>query len=353
MKYENAPLIRIGKREVGADNPVYIIAEACDNHLGDLYKAKEMVRRAKLAGCDAVKFQHHLPDEEMLPDIPMSNNFSEPLYEFLQRCALDIEQHSELKSHCESLGIQYLCTPFSYKAARELADIGVDALKIGSGEMTDLPSLRRMAVELRLPMVISTGMSSYEEIDETYNLLAICGIQFSLLNCISEYPPDYGDINLGVIPIMSDRYPKAVIGHSDHTPDIYTTFAAVALGASIIEKHVTLDKNQVGPDQSVSIDFIDMTLLVDGVRKVQAALGQRKEVHPKEEEIRRWAFRSLVTINSISQGEEISLKNVWSKRPGTGIPSRYLDQVIGRKVVKNLSKDHVLSWDDLELGEDS
>ena len=343
----SSPSMFIGSREIGLGNAVYIVAEACDNHLGSLSSAKEMALQAKLAGCDAVKFQHHLADEEMLPATPMSSNFSEPLYEFLQRCSLTIDEHYELKLYCESIGIQYLCTPFSYKAATELAEIGISALKIGSGEMTDIPSLRKMATELSLPMIISTGMSSYEEIDETYHLLVNLGVCLSLLNCVSEYPPEYDDINLGVINVMQQRYPKAVIGHSDHTPDTYTTFGAVALGASIIEKHVILDKRQPGPDQSVSIDFREMASLVDGVRKIEAALGSTKKVHQKEEDIRRWAFRSLVTIKPIRRGEVITLDNVWSKRPGTGIPSSSIEEVIGREVVRDLPKDYLLEWSDL------
>jgi N,N'-diacetyllegionaminate synthase len=345
---DNKPEISIGSRKIGSQHPVYIIAEACDNHFGSIDRAKEMIVLASESRCDAIKFQHHLPDQEMLPDVPMSGNFSEPLYEFLKRNALTISQHAELKAYCESLGVQYLCTPFSFQAAQELVGIGVEGLKIGSGEMTDTPSLQKMAQNFGLPMIISTGMSSYEEIDLTYQLLRAENISLALLNCVSEYPPEYRDINLGVISIMKQRYPDAVIGHSDHTPDIYTTFAAVAIGAVIVEKHVILDKSQPGPDQSVSIDFPNLAMMVEGIRKIEEALGNEKKLHKKEEPIRKWAFRSIVTTKSISPGETITLNNVWSKRPGTGIPSRYLDDIIGRKAKHSLVNDHLLSWSDLE-----
>jgi N-acetylneuraminate synthase len=343
-----SPTIQLGSQVIGEGNPVYIIAEACDNHLGDVDTAIEMALRAKLAGCDAVKFQHHLPDEEMLRDTPMSSNFSEPLYDFLIRHALTIEQHERLLSYCESIGVQYLCTPFSYKAAEQLLGIGVEAFKIGSGEMTDIPSLNKMAKNLGLPMIVSTGMSTYEEIDDTYKLLTQTGIPLALMNCVSEYPPNYSDINLGVISIMANRYPDALIGHSDHTPDIYTCLAAVPLGALILEKHVILDKCQPGPDQSVSIDFHEMALLVDGVRKIENAMGSNKQVHKKEEDIRRWAFRSLVTIKPIRCGEVISPDHIWSKRPGIGIPSRHMNEFIGKKVNRDLPSDYLLQWTDLE-----
>ncbi|MEO7083888.1 MAG: N-acetylneuraminate synthase family protein [Gemmatimonadaceae bacterium] len=340
--------IAINGRAIGDGEPVYIIAEACDNHLGVLSTAMEMCVEAKAAGADAIKFQHHLADEEMLPDAPVSSNFVEPLYEFLKRCALRLADHAVLKAHCETLDIQYLCTPFSYTAAEELASIGVAAFKIGSGEMTDVPSLVRMARTFDKPMIVSTGMCTFEEIDRTYAALVETGVPLGLMNCVSEYPPVYEDINLGVIQRMIERYPNAVIGHSDHTPDLYTSFAAVTLGAKILEKHVILDKRQPGPDQSVSVDFRDLASLVDGVRKVEKSLGAEKRVHGREAPIRAWAFRSIVTTRAIHAGETIGADMVWSKRPGTGIPSHLRNEVIGRRAVRDIAKNVLLSWTDVD-----
>ena len=339
---------QIGNQTVSATSPAYIIAEACDNHLGDLQAAKEMCVQAKLAGANAIKFQHHLLDEEMLPDVPSSSNFNMPLYEFLKKHALTLGQHRELMGHCRDIGIQYICTPFSYKAAEEMVSIGLDVIKIGSGEMTDLPSLRRMADHLRKPMIVSTGMSTLEEIDRTYQTLVSTGVPFALMNCVSEYPPVYEDVNLRVIETMQRRYLKAVIGHSDHTPDLYTCFAAVTLGAKIIEKHVILDKQQPGPDQSVSIDFREFAALVDGIRKVEAALGDEKKVHGQEKQIRQWAFRSLVTTRCVRQGEVLSGEMIWSKRPGTGIPSHLRDRIVGRRAVRDIPSNALLTWDDMD-----
>ncbi len=280
-------MVTIANRKLGDAQCTYIIAEACDNHLGKIEIAKEMVRLAKLAGADAIKFQHHLPDEEMLPDVPMSSNFDIPLYEFLKRYALTLDDHRVLKTYCQNIGIQYLCTPFSFKASEELHEIGVEAFKIGSGEMADIPSLKRIA-GFGKPMIVSTGMSLPEEIDRTYEVLCEQNVPLVLMNCVSEYPPAYEDINLGFIEKMIERYPKAVIGHSDHSPDIVTCFAAVALGAKVIEKHVIIDKQQPGPDQSVSIDFPELTKLVKGIRKIEAAMGCEKKVHDKEKQIRKW-----------------------------------------------------------------
>ena len=340
--------INLGTRAIGDNEPVFIIAEGCDNHLGDLPTAREMCRQAKLAGADAIKFQHHLPDEEMLPDVPTSSNFNIPLYEFLKRYALKLDGHRELMAYCGELGIRYMCTPFSYKAAEEMVGIGLDLIKIGSGEMTDVPSLTRMAKTFRVPMIVSTGMCTFEEIDRTYAALTATGVPLALTNCVSEYPPKWEDVNLRVITRMIERYPNAVIGHYDHTPDIYTCFAAVTLGARIIEKHVILDKRQPGPDQSVSIDFRDLANLVDGVRKIEAALGSDKQVHSLEKPIRTWAFRSIVSTRAIRAGETITQETIWTKRPGTGIPSHLMDQILGRKAVRDIAANRLVAWEDLD-----
>ena len=338
--------IQIGRRSIGPGHSVFVVAEACDNHMGDLATAKEMVRLAKLAGADAIKFQHHLPDEEMLPDAPMSDNFSEPLYDFLKKHALRLQDHAALKRHCEESGILYLCTPFSYQAALELNELKVEAFKIGSGEMTDIPSLQKIA-RLGKPMILSTGMCALEEVDETVAALKPEKVSLALLNCVSEYPPVYGDINLGVIRTMQQRYPDLVIGHSDHTPDLYTSFAAVALGAAIIEKHVIIDKLQPGPDQSVSIDMSELHELVSGIRKIEQALGSEKAVHGRERPIREWAFRSVVSVKAIKAGQQIAADMVWTKRPGTGIPSKRLQDVIGKTAKVDIPVNTLLRWQDL------
>ena len=176
--------IRIGKRGIGSEYPAYIIAEASDNHMGDMGAAKEMCRLARLAGADCIKFQHHLPDEEMLPDVSTAERFDMPLYDFLKQHGLSLKQHKELMDYCRGIGIQYLCTPFSLKAAYELDALGVDAFKIGSGELTDIPTLVRIA-RLRKPMIISTGMSTPEEIRRTYDILCQADVPLAFTNCIS------------------------------------------------------------------------------------------------------------------------------------------------------------------------
>jgi len=339
--------LSIENSRIGDGHPVFVIAEACDNHLGNIEIAKKMICQAKLAGACCIKFQHHLPDEEMLPQIPMSDNFDEPLYEFLKKYALSLDQHKKLKDFCEEIGIIYLCTPFSYKAAKELKSIGVNAFKIGSGEMTDLTSLKAIA-GLGNPMIISTGMSDLEEIKKTYTAMRKWNVNFALMNCTSEYPPLYEDINLGVINIFKTEFPDIVVGHSDHTPDLFTSFAAVALGADIIEKHIILDKRTLGPDQSVSINMKDLAELVDGIRKIEAAMGSEKKVNEKEKQIRDWAFRSIVTTRDIPANTELAKEMLWTKRPGTGIPSHELPEFIGLRTKKFLKANTLLKREDVE-----
>lgn len=199
--------IQIGKKKIGNGYPVYIVAEGCDNHMGDVEAAKEMCRQAKLAGADCIKFQHHLPDEEMLRDVPVAAKQDMPLYDFLKKHALTLKQHRDLMEYCEKIGIQYLCTPFSLKAAYELDAMGVDAFKIGSGEMTDIPTLVRIA-RLGKPMIISTGMSTIEEIQRTYDVLSVTDTPLAFTNCVSEYPPKYEDINLKFILKMEKHFPE-------------------------------------------------------------------------------------------------------------------------------------------------
>lgn len=342
------PEIIINNTKIGNSYAPYIIAEACDNHMGDLSVAKRMALQAKLAGANCVKYQHHLPDEEMLPDVPMSANFDIPLYEFLKLHALRLEDHVELKKYCDEIGITYLCTPFSYKAACELEEAGLAyAFKIGSGEMTDIPSLKRIA-EFGKPMIISSGMCTLEELDRTYNALKGTGVSLAFTNCLSEYPPIYEDVNLGVLKQMQQRYPDVVIGHSDHTPDLYTCYAAVAFGACIIEKHVILNKMISGPDQTVSIDFMELHSLVDGCQKVYKSIGNEKKIRPKEEAIRQWAFRSIVSTCEIKAGTVITQDMIWSKRPGTGIPSWKMDEFIGKTAIRDIAKNVLVKEEDFQ-----
>ena len=325
---------------------VLVIAEACDNHMGSMDNALLMCDRAKASGADYIKFQHHLPDEEMLPTVPMSDNFDEPLYEFLLKNALNLAEHKQLRNYCQDIGIGYLCTPFSAVAAQQIVELEPDFLKIGSGEFCDFLGLEKIS-KLKVPLMLSTGMCSETEIFATVSCLRKWEVDFALLNCVSEYPPVYEDVNIAYIKRMKLLFPDIVIGHSDHTPDLFTSFAAVSIGARVIEKHVILDKKMPGPDQQVSIDFDDLAVLVDGIRKIELATGEDKFIHEREHQIREWAHRSLVTAAEIKKGDILSQSNITSKRPGNGIPSASFEMVFGRKAKRALPGNALLSWEDI------
>ncbi len=337
--------LRIGSKVAGDGHPTYVIAEACVNHNGDFDTAIALIDAAAAAGADAVKFQLHYPQHEMLPVVPASDNFAKPLIEILRETHLTEEQHAALMRHCEARGVQYLCTAYCREAADTLAQLGVPLFKIGSGETLNHPLLRWIARHGR-PLLVATGMTELDEVDATVAVLRETGVQFGLMHCTSEYPPVYEDINLDMLRVYRERY-GVVVGHSDHSPDITTAVASVALGAHIVEKHFTLTRDQPGPDHSVSIEPDELGELVRGIRIIELARGSRKAVFERERPIRAWAHHSVVTIKPVAAGEELTLDNTWVKRPGTGIPARELDRVLGRRAARDLPVDTQVGDDDL------
>ena len=282
----------INGRPVGEDHPPYVIAEACINHEGDIGIAREMVFHARAAGCDAIKFQMHVLDDEMLREAPQSANFEEPLYDALERTNLSVAEHKELQRLCSDIGIDYLCTPFS-KASSDLLEreLHVEAYKVGSGECTNHPLQRHIAAKGK-PMIVSTGMTELSEVDETVSVLSKAGASFALTHCVSAYPCPYERVNLGVIPMYRERY-DVPIGLSDHSIGIYTALGAVALGACVIEKHFSLDRTQPGPDHKSSVEPYELRELAKGCRAVWQARGSRREIFPEEQEIVAWARESV------------------------------------------------------------
>lgn len=339
-------VFHIGDREVGEGRPTYVIAEGCVNHNGDFDTAIALCDAAKAAGADAIKFQLHYPEHEMVAELmPASDNFAKPLDEIVRETHLTEEQHAALRDHCRELGLEYLCTAYSREAADTLAELGVRMFKIGSGETTNHPLLRWIARHGR-PMLVATGMAELEEVDRTVEVLRETGIEFGLMHCTSEYPPVYEDINLAVIPFYQQRY-GVVVGHSDHSPDITTALGAVALGAHLVEKHFTLTRDQPGPDHPVSIEPDELTELVRGTRILEAARGGEKAVFERERQIRAWAHHSVVTLRPVAAGETFDDTNVWVKRPGTGIPAAELDRVLGREASRDLPANVQVAWADV------
>ncbi len=329
-------------------NKIITIAEGCDNHFGSISLAKKMIVEAKKAGADYIKFQHHIPDEEMLKKVPRSKNFKISLYNFLKKNALKIEDHEILKKFSEKNKIKYLCTPFSLLAAQELNDIGLKIFKIGSGEFLDTPFIEGV-LKFKKPVIFSTGMSSIDEIDRMYKFIKKrARNEIAFMNCTSEYPPDNKDLNLGFIIEMSKRYKDFIIGHSDHTNNIYSSIVAVSMGAKIIEKHVYFGNKNYGPDKDVSISFNQLKELIRVINDLKYSFSADKKIYKKEKSILKWARRSIVTTKQIKKGEKLSKENIWSKRPGIGIPSFEINNFFGKIAKRNIKKDKLLSKKDIK-----
>ena len=343
FKFKNKVIKNFGKP--------YIIAEACINHQGELAIAQEMVYKAKAANCDAIKFQIHVLDDEMLKDTPISQNFGKKtLYEALDETNLSISDLKKLKKLCDKISIDFLCTPFSFKSCDQLVDeIGVDVIKVGSGECTNLP-LQDHISNKKKPMIVSTGMTELWEVRETFNFLKKKKTNFALMHCVSAYPCPYEIMNIGLIEKYIKMF-KVPIGLSDHTPTIYAALAAVSKGACIIEKHFTLDKNMEGPDHKSSIDTKQLFDLVEGCNAVYKSMGSVKKINKQEKEIISWARESVVSIHNIKKGEVFSKKNISVKRPSPGkenIPAKDLSKIFGKKAKHSIDKNSQLLKSDVE-----
>lgn len=349
MKTGRVDEVKLGTRTIGPDYPPYVIAEAAISHMGDLKTAEKMVYIAKAAGCDAIKFQMHILDNEMLLDVPTSKNFDKSLYETLQDTELSLSDHKRLMDLCDSLGIQYLCTPFSKDAVDILDELGVVAFKIGSGEITNKPLVDHI-ISKRKPIICSSGMCELAELDEVVRWFREGNAEVILLHCISAYPTPYNRVNLDNIPLYSERY-KVPIGLSDHSIGIYTSLGAVSLGACVVEKHYTLDKLQDGPDHPVSLEPLDLFELVKGVNACYLARGSGRTIFEEEKEIVAWARESVVSEKFIPAGSRLARDNCWVKRPGPSediVPAKHYDSVIGKRVIKDIEPNRPIRYSDIE-----
>jgi sialic acid synthase SpsE len=340
--------ISIGKRLVGAGQPPYVIVEACVNHQGDFDIAKRMVHYAHAMGADAIKFQMHILRDEMLRDVPLSDNFEESLWDTIEKTNFSIDQHRQLMRLCDGLGIQYLCTPFSREAADILEDLGVVAYKTGSGELTNIPFMKHLARK-RKPVIMSTGMSLLEEIAESVKVFADAGTPLILMHCVSAYPCPYNRVNLGMVQRLAETFGTPV-GLSCHTPSIYTALGAIALGACVVEKHFTFDRTLPGPDHRSSIEGYELGELVKGCKAVFEAGGAIREIFPEEQQIVAWARESVVSLKPIGRGVRITSDMVSVKRPTPGpgaIPAKHLDDIVGRVAATDIGADRQILWADL------
>tara|TARA_B100000315_G_scaffold258428_1_gene310478 strand:- start:863 stop:1900 length:1038 start_codon:yes stop_codon:yes gene_type:complete len=339
---------------IGLGSPCFIIAEAGVNHNGSLEMAHRLVDVAVRAEADAVKFQTFKSQEVISVQAPkaayqlQTTDGAESQLEMAQRLELPYHAFRELREDCLTKGILFLSTPFDDESTDFLDEMGVEVFKVPSGEITNFPFLNHVARKHK-SVILSTGMSSLEEVES-----AICVIEKAgnrdiiLLHCTSSYPADPAESNLRAMETMRNEFGFPV-GYSDHTPGIEVSLAAVALGACVIEKHVTLDHSLPGPDHRASIDPVELQALVRGVRCVESALGDGiKRPVSGELDTMAIARRSLVAKRCLKSGVVLNLGDIAIKRPGTGIAPSELQYVVGRRLVRGLDRDQLLKWEDLE-----
>ncbi|HEX3249376.1 MAG TPA: N-acetylneuraminate synthase [Pyrinomonadaceae bacterium] len=328
--------LTFGKRVVGAGHPAFVIAEAGVNHNGKLDLAFQLVDAAITARADAVKFQTFIASEVLTAGAAKAEyqktttGEQESQLEMVRRLELSFGDFRKLKMYCDDQGITFLSTPFDFKSVDFLEGLGVVAFKISSGDLTNDPLLRHVAAKGR-PVILSTGMSDMDEVRDALAVIQAAGNNdVILLQCVTNYPAAAEDINLKAMLSMQKAF-DVNVGYSDHTLGIEVALAAVALGACVIEKHFTLDKNFAGPDHRASLEPHEFKAMVDGIRTVEASLGNGQKVPAASEAGNATvARRSIVAARDIKTGTLITSAEIAFKRPGTGLPPRMVDQVVGK-----------------------
>jgi N,N'-diacetyllegionaminate synthase len=341
--------IGVGKKTIGSRNDVFVIAEIGINHNGSVLQAEKMIDVAAECGADAVKFQSYRADKLIIPSLDRyaQQNDAESAYQMLRRFELSFPEQEKLKKHADQRGVIFFSTPFDEESVDFLASLEVPLFKIASGDMTHMPLLQHVASKKK-PILLSTGMSYLSEVAEALGYLRSAGAQeIILMHCVSAYPAAPREMNLRTLQTMHSHF-ELPVGLSDHSPGIMAPLIAAALGAVVIEKHFTLDKNAGGPDHKASMDPVDLRLLVKNLRDVEVYLGDaRKRAVGSEVDSRLLGRRSIVAVTDIHVDDTIAPSMLACKRPGTGLEPKYWDKIIGKTARRNIEKDTILQWEDL------
>jgi len=329
---------------------VFIIAEAGVNHNGSVDLAKRLIEVAADSGADAVKFQTFKAEDLVVKNTQkagyqkQTTNVSESQFDMIKKLELDMEAHKELIAYCQEQDIIFLSTPFDCKSIDLLNDLGLQIFKIASGEITNLPYLRRIG-SLGKKVVLSTGMSNLKEIGDALNILISAGTSkdnITVLHANTMYPTPMEDVNLNAMLTIQKEFGVAV-GYSDHTLGIEVDIAAVAMGASCIEKHFTLDKAMDGPDHKTSLEPEELKAMVGAIRNIEKAMGSSEKKPSPSESVNIGVVRkSIVASQNINKGEVLTEKNIAVKRPGSGINPMKWDSVIGSIATKNYNIDDLI-----------
>lgn len=345
-------IINIKDRFFEKDYPTLIIAEVGVNHNGSVGMAKKLVDSAQKCGADAVKFQTYKTEDLITKDAKkaeyqIKNSDEGSQFEMLKKLELSSEDFVEINQHALEKKITLLSSPFDNKSVDLLDELGMPLFKIASGEITNLPLIKRIAKKEK-PIILSTGMANLCEIEEAVKLIEKYNNELILMHCVTNYPSKPEDTNLNVIQTLKNTFKKPT-GFSDHSPGIEMPIAAVALGSCVIEKHFTLDKTLSGPDHKASLEPHEFARMVRSIRNVENGLGNGiKKLTDDEIKIKKLVRKSLVAKEDIPKGTRISGNMVTIKRPGTGIEPKFFNLLIGKKTKSTINKDTVLKWDQLE-----
>ena len=341
--------MKIANRKIGPGEPPLVIAEIGINHGGSLAVAKDMVRLAAGAGCEMIKHQTHIIEDEMTEEAKtiFPPNADVSIWHVMERCALSLPDEAELKRYTESLGMIWISTPFSRAAADFLETLDVPAYKIGSGEADNLPLIRHIARKGK-PVILSTGMQTIDSIRASVAILDASGVDYALLECTNLYPSPPEIVSLQGVTDLKNAFPNAVVGFSDHSIGPEMALASVALGACILERHYTDSRYRIGPDIINSMDPAELRFLIDRSREIHIALHNPKQRTESEEPVYRFARASVVADRDLTAGHVITEADIWARRPGSGEIAGYeFDRVVGMRLVRAVTRNTQLKWADL------
>lgn len=332
-------------------NKVYIIAEAGVNHNGSLQLAYELCNKAKDSGVDAVKFQTWVTERIICKDTKMADYQKENLgvddsqFDMLKKLELTYEDFALIKEYCDKIGIEFLSTGDTEDDINYLVNLGMGKIKLGSGDITNIPFLRFIG-GLKLPVIISTGMCNLSDVATAFDVLTEAGAKdITILHCTTNYPCPMDEVNLRAMQTMRDAF-KCKVGYSDHTMGTEIPIAAVAMGAEIIEKHFTLDRNMEGPDHKASLEPQELKYMVDCIRNIEVALGDGiKKPNASEVKISKVVLKSIVAKAAIKKGDMLTSDNITIKRAGSGIPAAHWDLIVGTKALHDFDIDEPIRID--------
>ncbi|WP_317196181.1 N-acetylneuraminate synthase [Winogradskyella vincentii] len=343
------PFITIAGRKIGLDYPPLVIAEIGINHEGSLEVAKQMVDAAKRAGIEVVKHQTHIVEDEMSGAAKkvIPGNADVSIYDIMERCSLNEEDEKALKDYVEEKGMIFISTPFSRAAANRLQSMNVQAYKIGSGECNNYPLLEHIA-KFGKPVIMSTGMNTIESVSKAVAVFDKYNVPVALLHTTNLYPTPSHLVRFGAMMELHQAFPNKVFGLSDHTLNNNACIGAVALGASILERHFTDHMQRTGPDIVCSMDEQESRNLVVASNEVWSMRGGTKEPAKEEQVTIDFAFATVCSIDEIKKGDVFTEENIWVKRPGTGeILAEHYNEIIGRTASRTIKKDEQISWNDV------